>query len=260
MFVSLLYNCLVTSMSSSHSHRSVNSRHSVINTGGNHLGLMSNHSRVTGVGGRGLLTGLGHSLVTVLNSSDINDSITDSPGNLPRSGHRMLGTLLLRYRVTNWRCDHLSRYRLGHYSRSSVVRCGVAFYMGTNSPDGSPVSVSVSGLSLGLSLPLVVSSVSSHHTVSVRDGVRYSSLHQAGGCVHYMGVVGGCLRCLSTHSPHHLLTGLCYNSVLMDVKHGLTHLPWVLHLPWYTLLDRGHSTYWGRGITSMRSINSSISL
>merc|ERR1712002_194729 len=153
---------------------------------------MSNHSRVTGVGGRGLLTGLGYSLVTVLNSSNIHDSITDSPGHLPRSGDWMLGTLLLRYRVTHWRCDHLGRYRLGHYSRSSVD-------MGVNSPDGSTVSVSISGLSLSLSLPLVVSTMSSHYTVSVRDGGRNSSLHQAGGCVHYMGVVGGCLRGLSTY-------------------------------------------------------------
>merc|ERR1719153_1504060 len=129
-----------------------------------------------------------------------------------------------------------------------------------NSPDGSTVSVSVSGLSLSLSLPLVVSSVTSHYTVSVRDGCRYFSLNEAGGCVHYMGVVGGCLRGLSTDSPDHLLTGLSYYSVLMDVKHGLAHLPWVLHLPWYTLLYRCDSTHGGRGITSMRSINSSVSL
>merc|ERR1711962_203788 len=267
MFVSLPSVCLVTSMSSSYSHGSmtdgsseVNSRYSVINTGSNHLGVMSNHMRVAGVGCRGLLTGLGYSLVTILNSSDIHDSITDSPGHLPRSGDRMLGTLLLRYRVTHWRCDHLSRYRLGHYSRSSVVRCGVTFDMGVNSPDGSTVSVSISGLSLSLSLPLVVSTVSSHYTVSVRDGCRYSSLHQTGGCVHYMRVMGGCLRGLSTHSPHNLLTGLCDYSVLMDIKHGLAHLPWVLRLPRYTLLYRGDSTDGGRGITSMRSINSSVSL
>merc|ERR1719153_1711058 len=72
--------------------------------------------------------------------------------------------------------------------------------------------------------------------------------------------MGGCLRGLSTHSPHNLLTGLCDYSVLMDIKHGLAHLPWVLHLPRYTLLYRGDSTHGGRGITSMRSINSSVSL
>merc|ERR1719347_601549 len=149
---------------------------------------------------------------------------------------------------------------LGHNSRSSVVRCGVTFDMGVNSPDGSTVSVSISGLSLSLSLPLVVSSVSSHYTVSVRDGGRNSSLHQTGGCVHNMRVVGGCLRGLSTHSPHNLLTGLCDYSVLMDVKHSLANLPWVLHLPWYTLLYRGDSTHGGRGITQGRGINSSISV
>merc|ERR1712126_779515 len=90
----------------------------------------------------------------------------------------------------------------------------------------------------------------------MRQSLGYTSLYQSCGLVHNMGVLGGFFRCLSTHSPHHLLTGLCYNSVLMDINYSLTHLSWVLNLPGHTFLDRCEGTNWcSRSITSMSNIS-----
>merc|ERR1711955_91171 len=88
---------------------------------GHYLSLMSNHSRMTGSLGVRLLTGLSYCLVTVLNSSDIYNSITDSPGHLPRSGYWHINTLLLRYRATHWRGNYsLDRSSMSHNMPMSI--------------------------------------------------------------------------------------------------------------------------------------------
>ena len=112
-------------------------------------------------------------------------------------------------------------------------------YEGNGGNDGTVVGIGISfslrlGLSFGFGLSL---------PPPADWGLGDAGLDEVGAGVDHGRAVGGSLGGLGAGGGHHLLALLRHHHVLVDVHHGLAHLPGRRHLPWLARLHRGEGAH-----------------